>query len=457
MHPRSLPPGRPAHVLAAAAGSLGDQLPEHGIGQEQALRRLADVLETYGVGLRSPYSAAHLQPPPLAVAVLADALASASNASLDTYDSGPAAIAVERWVVARLATLAGYPSGDGVFTPGGTISNLTALLLARDAAAARHGVDVRLDGVAELVEPTVYCSELAHFSVQRACATLGIGENAVRPIEVDSSFRMEPSSLARALRHASTPVAVVATAGTTDFGSIDPLREVAEIAAAHGAWFHVDAAYGFGALFSTRLAPLLDGLELADSITADLHKIGWQPAAASALLVRSAAAFEPLNRSVAYLNPEDDRTAGYDGLLGRSLQTTRRPDAVKVAATLLAFGREGLGQLVDHCHSLAQHAAALLAEDPAFELIGGVTLTTVVFRYTASDPELTDAVNAELRRHLMRTGVALVGRTEVGKATCLKFTLLNPKTTPDDLVRLLGLVRHAGAVTEEMLRQEGVA
>ncbi|GLZ36107.1 amino acid decarboxylase [Lentzea sp. NBRC 105346] len=457
MHPRSLPPGRPTQVLAAAFSRLGDALPEEGIGPDEALQRIDGLLTDYGVNLRDAFCAAHLQPPPLAVAVKADALASASNASLDTYDSGPATIAVERWVVTKLAELAGYADGDGVFTPGGTMSNLTALMLARDAAAARRGVNARLSGVHALPEPTVYCSELAHFSVQRACAALGLGENAVRPIEVDDDRRMRTDSLQRALNHAVTPVAVVATAGTTDFGSIDPLPAIADIAERHGAWLHVDAAYGFGALFSDRLSGLLDGLVRADSVTADLHKIGWQPASASVLLVRTAEAFSSLDRSVAYLNPEDDRIAGYDGLLGRTLQTTRRPDAVKVAASLLAYGRQGLGGLVDHCHALARHAAELIAGDPVFELIGEVVLTTVVFRYVATDPELVDEVNAELRRHLMRTGVALVGRTDVGKATCLKFTLLNPTTTFDDLVRLLGLVRHAGAVSEDMLRQEGLA
>ncbi|MFD1151205.1 pyridoxal phosphate-dependent decarboxylase family protein, partial [Saccharothrix hoggarensis] len=421
-----------------------------------ALARVTAVLAAYGVDLTSPFAAAHLQPPPLAVAVAADALASAGNASLDTYDSGPAALAVERWVVAALARLAGFGAdADGVFTPGGTLSNLTALLLARDAAAARRSLDVRSDGVAALPEPAVFCSELAHFSVQRACAALGIGEHAVRPVSVDAHRRMRPDALAAMLRAGGTPVAVVATAGTTDFGSVDPLAEVAAIARDHGAWLHVDAAYGFGALFSAKLAGLVDGLALADSVTADLHKIGWQPAAASVLLVRSASAFGPLERSVAYLNPEDDRAEGYDGTLGRTVQTTRRPDAVKVAATLLALGRAGLGALVDRCHELAGHAAALIAADPSFELVGGATLTTVVFRYRPADEARSDEVNARLRRALLRAGEALIGRTEVDKATCLKLTLLNPDTREADLVALLALVRAAGSAAERLV--EGAA
>lgn len=450
-----LPRGRPATVFKAASARLGETLPEDGIGAERALHLIQQLLTDYGADLAHPFAVAHLQPLPLTVAVLADALASASNASLDTYDSGPAAIAVERWVVKHLASLAGQK--DGVFTPGGSMSNLTALLLARDAAARKRGIDVRRDGVYALDEPTVYCSELAHFSIQRACAALGLGENAVCPIEVDQHRRMKPEALGRALSRASTPMAVVATAGTTDFGSIDPLHALACLAAKHGAWFHVDAAYGFGALFSKTLAPLLEGLHRADSVTADLHKIGWQPAAASILLVHDEDGFAALDRSVAYLNPEDDRVAGYDGLLGRTLQTTRRPDAVKVAATLLAFGTHGLGDLVDRCHSLAHQAAGLITDDASFELIGAVVLTTVVFRYVTTDAERSNEVNAELRRLLLKRGQALVGRTDVGKATCLKFTLLNPRTTSADLARLLDLVRHAGSVAEEMLRQEGVA
>ncbi|WP_228122344.1 pyridoxal phosphate-dependent decarboxylase family protein [Saccharothrix syringae] len=456
---RPIPVGGPHEVLAAAGRALGE-VPEHGIGADAALDRVTAVLADYGVDLTSPLAAAHLQPPPLAVAVAADALAGASNASLDTYDSGPAAIAVERWVVAALARMAGLgPDADGVFTPGGTLSNLTALLLARDAAAARLGVDARADGVAALPDPVVFCSEAAHFSVQRACAALGLGERAVRPVSVDAHRRMRPEALAAMLRAITgaggTPVAVVATAGTTDFGSVDPLPELAALARAHGAWLHVDAAYGFGAVFSARLRGLVDGLALADSVTADLHKIGWQPAAASVLLVRSAASFAPLERSVAYLNPEDDRAAGYDGTLGRTLQTTRRPDAVKVAATLLALGRAGLGELVDRCHALARRAAALIAADPAFELVGPVVLTTVVFRYRTADEARSDEVNARLRRRLLGRGEALIGRTEVDKATCLKFTLLNPEAREADLVALLALVREAGSAAERLV--EGAA
>ncbi|MPY96598.1 MAG: aspartate aminotransferase family protein [Actinophytocola sp.] len=459
-----MPPGLPGEVLAAATDTLGPPaVPADGIGADAALRRLATMLTEYGLDLSDPRAAAHLQPPPLSVAVAADALASAGNASLDTYDSGPSAIAVERWLVRSLAGLARLgEQADGVLTPGGSMSNLLGLLLARDAAALNRGRDVRRDGVAALPRPVVFCSELAHFSVHRACAALGLGENAVRPIAVDQRHRMRPDAVADALAALAalaaldddqTPVAIIATAGTTDFGSVDPLPQLAEIAAEHGVWLHVDAAYGFGSLFSQRLGDRLAGIELADSITLDLHKLGWQPAAASALLVGDASAFRSLDRTVEYLNPADDSDAGYDGLLGRSLQTTRRPDAVKVAATLLAHGREGLGRMVDVCHDLAVHAERRIAVESDLELVAPAELTTVVFRFRGARRDELDRINGDLRRKLLESGQALIGRTTVRGRVCVKFTLLNPTATTEDIDELIDRVLLAGrasaAHTEE--------
>jgi L-2,4-diaminobutyrate decarboxylase len=464
-----LPAGNTRDVLSAAGALLGaSELPLEGVGAEEALRKLSQVMVEFGLDLSHPRAAAHLQPPTLSVAVVADALASVSNASLDTYDSGPSGIAVERWLIAVLAKLAGLgPRADGVMTPGGSLSNLLGLLLARDAAALKRKLDARRDGVAALPAPLVLCSELAHFSVHRACAALGLGERAVRAVPCDARRRMDVSALAELLAGAEeTPIAVVATAGTTDFGSIDPLPEIAALAREHGVWLHVDAAYGFGALFSQRLAGLVRGIEQADSITLDLHKLGWQPAAASVLLLRDTSHFAALEREVAYLNPSDDSAAGLDGLLGRSLQTTRRPDAVKVVASMLAHGRRGLGDLVDICHDLARYAEERIRREPELELVSGAELTTVVFRYrcrrhaSEARAQVEDEVNGALRRRLLERGIALIGRTAValhgtqGAArVCLKFTLLNPAAAPGDIDDLVHAVLRAGRDAERHVEE----
>lgn len=458
--PGPIPAGTSADVLAAVAAALGPaEIPHEGSGDGPALCRVAAIVARSGLDLSHPHTAAHLQPPPLSVAVVADLLASAGNASLDTYDSGPSGIAVERWLIGALTRLAALgPRADGVLTPGGSMSNLLALLLARDATAHRHGIDARRDGVGALRSPVVLCSELAHFSVHRACAALGLGESAVRPLPTDTRRRVRPRDVRALLKELGprhTLLAIVATAGTTDFGSVDPLTELAEISAEHGIWLHVDAAYGFGALFSDRLADRLAGLQHADSVTLDLHKLGWQPAAASVLLVADRADFSSLAREVAYLNPGDDTMAGLDGLLGRSLQTTRRLDALKIVATLFAHGRRGLGQMVDICHDLARHAERRIRAEPELELVSPAELTTVVFRYRATPhpdrPEQDDHLNGELRRRLLEAGVALVGRTSVrlrdsdtSPRVCLKLTLLNPTSSPHDIDELLDAVLRVG-------------
>ncbi|PBC76714.1 L-2,4-diaminobutyrate decarboxylase [Streptomyces sp. TLI_235] len=445
-----VPAGEPAEIARQVRAALAAP------PGPDALARLVRLLALYAADPADPACAAHLHCPPLAVAAAADLAVSALNPSQDSWDQAPAATALETALLAELAALAGLPAtAAGVLTSGGSESNLMGLMLARDRAFP----GAELHGLPAGARPRILASAAAHFSVQRAAAVLGLGERAVLPVPVDRALRMDGDALAEALagtaRRGEIPIAVVATAGTTDTGAVDPLHRAADLAAQYGTWLHVDAAYGGGALLSERLAPLLDGIGRADSLALDWHKIGWQPAAAGVFLVRRAESYAPLARRAVYLNPADDEQAGYPSLLGLSLRTTRRPDAFKIAVTLAALGRAGLGALVDGCHRLAHHAAEAVAARPVLELHGPPVLTTVVFRYRppAAGPALLDRLNAELRRDLLRTGRAVVGRTELpgegaGRVR-LKLTLLNPHTEPADLDALLAEVTAAGRRAEE--------
>ncbi|GAA3486914.1 pyridoxal phosphate-dependent decarboxylase family protein [Streptomyces cremeus] len=452
-----VPAGAPGELAARFAREFAEA---EGDG---ALRQLTELLAYGSADPADPSCAAHLHCPPLAVAVAADLAVSAVNPSQDSWDQAPAATAVETLLLQELAQLVGYEPAEaaGVLTSGGTESNLMGLMLARDrvlGGALRRQIE--LSGVPGAgPRPRIFASAAAHFSVQRSAALLGLGEDAVVCVPVDRELRMRPDALASALRdcvaRGELPVAVVATAGTTDTGAVDPLRTCAALAAEFGAWLHVDAAYGGGALLSDELAPLVRGIALADSVSLDWHKLGWQPVAAGIFLVRRAETYASLARRAVYLNPQDDEEAGYPSLLGLSLRTTRRADAFKIAVTLRTLGREGLGRLVDACHALAVGGAEQVRARPRLELHSVPVLSALLFRYLpeGADPAHTDRVNAALRRRLLREGRAVVGRTELpgrgpGRVR-LKLTLLNPHTTPAEVERLLDAVVAAGLAEEE--------
>ncbi|SHM98869.1 L-2,4-diaminobutyrate decarboxylase [Cryptosporangium aurantiacum] len=417
-----------------------------------ALSELVRLFTAGSVDPADPRCVAHLHCPPLAIAVAADLAASALNPSLDSWDQAPISTTLEPAVITELAGLVGYPdTADGVVTTGGSESNLLGLLLAREhAVRAATGTSAVRDGVPP-GRYRIFGSAVTHFSVHRAAGLLGFGEDAFVPVRTGRDHRLDPEALDAALsastRDGEIPVAIVATAGTTDLGAIDPLPRIAEVAANHRTWLHVDAAYGGGALFSETLAPLLDGLHRADSIGLDLHKLGWQPVAAGIFLTRAATNLAALARRAEYLNPADDEDAGYTSLLGRSLRTTRRPDALKIAVTLRALGRAGLGALVDRCAALAVHAAASITARPELELYQPPVLTTVVFRFRGPDE-----LNARLRRALLSAGRAVVGRTQIDGRVWLKLTLLNPDATPADVDGLLRAVVVAGTGELEAAR-----
>ncbi|WP_327655144.1 pyridoxal phosphate-dependent decarboxylase family protein [Streptomyces sp. NBC_00483] len=439
-----LPAGGPEAVTAQLHHDVGELLPVHGTGAEEALRTLVTALAEGAADPADPLCAAHLHCPPLAVATAADLAASALNPSMDSWDQAPAASALEALVTTTLAHEVYGPGAhasreqaapthpargqatpthatpDALVTTGGTEANQLAVLLAREAAAP--GEPVRL-----LVGAN------AHHSLARAAWLLGLPEPVTVPAPAGT---LDPAALDEALTALPGPKLVAATAGTTDAGLIDPLPEIADICERHGARLHIDAAYGAGALFSPREAPKLNGLARAHTVALDLHKLGWQPVAAGVLAVRDIAETGALGHQADYLNADDDTEAGLPDLLGRSLRTTRRPDILKTAVTFKALGRTGLAALVDDVTALAHHLAQLIDAHPHFELYDTPTLTTVLFRPTGA----TDETIAAIRRTLLTEGRAVLGRARMDGKLHLKATLLNPHATPEDLTALLELV-----------------
>jgi L-2,4-diaminobutyrate decarboxylase len=432
-----LPAGGPHTVAARVRQALGDPLPEH--GDPGALHTLVRTLAEGAADPAHPLCAAHLHCPPLAVATAADLAASALNPSLDSWDQAPAASELETLLTQALATqIYGHPNpapptpsdtataptppADALITTGGTEANHLALLLARET----HGPTLQL-----------VCGANAHHSLPRAAWLLGLPEPVILPTPTGV---LDPTTLHHTLTTRPGPHLIAATAGTTDAGLIDPLPALATLSHTHHARLHIDAAYGGGLLFSDRRRPLLTGLEAAHTVTLDLHKLGWQPVAAGLLAVRDPHDLTALHHHADYLNADDDTEAGIPDLLGRSLRTTRRPDALKIAVTLKTLGRTGLGRLVDQVCDRAMEFAALVHDHPGFELYEDPTISTVLFRPAPA----TDDHVAAVRRQLLHQGRAVLGRARLDGRLWLKATLLNPATRPDDLTTLLHLVEEAG-------------
>ncbi|WP_276299844.1 pyridoxal phosphate-dependent decarboxylase family protein [Halorussus lipolyticus] len=427
-----------------------DCLPDEGQPLAETIAEVGDEVLADSVGVSDSSCIAHLHCPPLVPGLAAETAISATNQSLDSWDQSPSATHVEREMIGELCDLFGYgSSGDGVFTSGGTQSNFQALLLARNwFARERFGRRVKESGLPHNAKAMrILCSEAAHFTARQSAAHLGLGENAVVTVPTDDDYRMDPDALDATLAdledRGRKPFALVGTVGTTDFGSIDPLGELADRADDHDLWFHVDAAYGGALALSEDHREKLAGIDRADSLAVDFHKLFYQPISCGALLVGDDDRFDLIRRSAAYLNPEEGGLDAPD-LVSKSVQTTRRFDALKPYVTFRTLGREGLAELVESTLVLADEVAGLLADAPDFELVNDPTLNAVVFRYRPEDigDDRVGRLNAALREALLRNGDAVVGRTEVDGTTSLKFTLLNPKTTVEDVADVLDAVRN---------------
>lgn len=422
-----------------------------GLGNQAAIERAIEYFLKDSLSVHHPQCVAHLHCPSLVISQAAEVLINATNQSMDSWDQSPSATIIEIKLIEWLRTQVGYQAGDaGVFTSGGTQSNLMGLMLARDAFFARQGHSVQQDGLTgDLKKIKVFCSENAHFSVQKNMALMGLGYQSVTLVKTDQFARMDVNDLAEKVALAQSNgeqiLAIVATAGTTDAGAIDPLRAIAQLAAKHQIWVHVDAAWGGALLLSEKYRDYLDGIELVDSITLDFHKQFFQTISCGAFLLKESRHYELMRYQAAYLNSEFDEEAGVPNLVSKSLQTTRRFDALKLWMGLEALGQKQYAAIIDHGVTLAQDVAQYVTAQASLELVMQPQLASVLFRFRPQSlPNASDAaialLNQKIGDALLESGRANVGVTEHNGVTCLKLTLLNPTVTLEDVKILLALV-----------------
>ncbi|MGD8206067.1 pyridoxal phosphate-dependent decarboxylase family protein [Pantoea sp. FN0305] len=423
-----------------------------GLGNQAAIERAVEYFLKDSLSVHHPQCVAHLHCPSLVISQAAEVLINATNQSMDSWDQSPSATIIEMKLIEWLRDQVGYPAGDaGVFTSGGTQSNLMGLMLARDAFFARQGHSVQLNGLTgDLSKIKVLCSENAHFSVQKNMALMGLGYRSVTLVKTDEFSRMDLNDLAEKLAQAKARgeqvMAIVATAGTTDAGAIDPLAEIAALAAEQQIWVHVDAAWGGALLLSEKYRHFLNGLELADSVTLDFHKQFFQTISCGAFLLKDAHHYQLMRYQAAYLNSDFDEEHGVPNLVSKSLQTTRRFDALKLWMGLEALGKKQYAEIIDNGVTLAQQVAQYVAEQPQLELVMQPQLASVLFRFRAENSNTADValLNQRIGDALLASGSANVGVTEADGVTCLKMTLLNPTVCLEDVKVLLASVIACG-------------
>ncbi len=367
-----------------------------------------------------------------AVSTAGDMLASVVNTSLYTFKAaGPMAM-IERIVIERLAHKIGYktPGAEGVFTPGGSISNLLGMLLARNSAQPGF----RNDGAGG--KPiTCYVSRDAHYSIVKNAGILGMGRKNVRLIPTDERGRLRCDELRGAieadLSGGCIPGVVLATAGTTVMGSFDPIAEMATIAESFGIWFHVDASFGGSAAMSPTHKHLLDGTERADSVAWNPHKVMGTPLSVAAFITREPERLRrSLDETADYLFQGDD-DAYNPGT--RSIQCGRRNDALKIWAAWKHHGDDGYRERMDLLMSLARHCADAVGEHPRMALACEPEFVNVCFEVDGkSSREICDTLRA--RNEL------LVGHAVVGGRRIIRVPFVNGELTVADVDEMLGLI-----------------
>jgi len=419
-------------------------VPETGLADE-ALRAFSDVVQHsraqngrfFGYVLGSGETAG----------AATDLLCSVLNQNVTAWRSAPAAVTLEKTVVSWLARMVSCPEFRGVLCGGGSAANLMGLAMAREAK-----VPANTSGIPSGPGLALYASTEVHMSIPKAIALLGIGRDKLRLIPVDNSFRMIPSQLEQAMvrdtERGVVPIAVVGSAGTVNTGAIDPLADIAAIAAQYGAWFHIDGAYGaLGAVAAPHKFP---GIDRADSISLDPHKWLYQPIDCGCLLYRdTSAAQRAFSYSGDYVRTLTNDPVESFAFFDESIELSRRFRALKLWFSLRYHGLAAFRKSIENDLQHAQRLGSLIEATPDLHLMAPIELSAVCFRYVGGKHTEDDLnrLNSEILRRILKRGNIYLSNATVHSRFCLRACVVNHRTTNSDIDRV---VTEVLAVAKEM-------
>jgi glutamate/tyrosine decarboxylase-like PLP-dependent enzyme len=432
---------------------LREPLPENPMAFEEVFAKFARDVAPYSIPLDHPRFFAFIPSAPSFISILGDMLTAGTNVFAGTWFESAGPSQVEILVIDWFKQILGLPpEASGLLVSGGSVANLTALAVARR---------VKVGDVTE--NAVVYLSAHAHAAVDRGLRILGLGEAQWRRIPTDAKFRMQPQALAdqihEDLQSGLRPLAVVASAGTTSTGAIDPLDAIAQVARENTVWFHVDAAYGGFAALTARGLELLRGIEQADSVVLDPHKWFYCPIEAGCVLVRKGRSLFETFRILPDYMRDVEREEREVNFCDYGVQLTRGFRALKVWMAVKTYGTARIREIINQCLDLAEYAAQWFALSPQIEIVTPPSLGVFTFRYAppAALPgeereaflnRLNDALIARIiaSRRLMLSSTRLEGRH------VLRFCVLNHRSRKEDVRAARDIILQLGSEVEASLR-----
>ncbi len=419
---------------------------DYAASPDQPVNTFWDRVLAQSMHIHHPHYIGHQVSPPVPVAALSALLSAFLNNGMAVYEMGPVSSVIERVVIREMTQAMGYgEQAGGLMTSGGTLSNLTALLAARQAKA---GYDAWQMGTREPLALLV--SEEAHYCIDRAAKVMGWGEEGVIKVPTDEHCRMRVDALETCYQQARAAgkkvIAVVGSSCSTSTGSYDPLPAIADFCERHKLWFHVDGAHGAPVIFSPQFQHLVQGIDRADSITIDFHKMMLTPAITTALLFKEEKySYQTFAQKASYLLSEQEGEWFNSGK--RAFECTKRMMSIQVYAILKTYGKKIFDDNITHLYELTQTFAQQIQRRPYLQLALKPEANIVCFRYVGKGLEssVLNEINAKIRQQMLEEGRFYIVQTQLRGKLYLRTTLMNPFTTVTVLEQLLDEIERLGA------------
>jgi L-2,4-diaminobutyrate decarboxylase len=417
-------------------------------GEKETLDSFIRRIVDNSIHIHHPHYIGHQVTSPLPVAVLVQFCTTLLNNGAAIFEMGPVNMAMERNVIQRFGSLIGYSTGsDGIFTHGGTAGNLTAMLAARQV---KTDYNIWEDGVREFNRPGYMISEQAHYSVGRNVKIMGLGEESIVKVPVDINFRMRTDLLEKLKNEAEKKgiriISVVASSCSTATGSYDDLEAIADFCEKYDLWMHVDGAHGMGVLFSEKYRDRVKGIQRADSVVIDFHKMLLVPALNTLVMFSNGErSFETFAQKASYLFQKSKKNVWYDSAT-RTIECTKSALGIIAYTAVKYYGTGYYRDYIESRYDLTNAFSHMVRSDNNFQLAAEPESNIICFRYTPKgfDNHALNLINSEIRNRIIKEGSFYIVQTELDGKIWLRLTIINPVTSLDDLKALMARIREAG-------------